>query len=104
NGNPLLIRWTVGQLGREGSHCRTIAEACTFLRAAPKGNDPLEYIFGDLLDTFTESEIAVLAALVHFTQPAKVNWIADVAGIAEQAARTALEDLTDRALLLTSDE
>lgn len=103
NGNPLLIRWTVGQLGREGSHCRTIAEACTFLRAAPKGNDPLEYIFGDLLDTFAQSETAVLAALVHFTQPAKANWIADVAGIAEPAAGTALEDLADRALLV-SDE
>ena len=55
NGNPLLIRWTVGQLGREGSHCRTIPEVCEFLKSAPPsgGNDPLEYIFGDLLDTFT---------------------------------------------------
>jgi len=103
HGNPLLIRWTVGQLGREGSHCRTIPEACAFLKAAPPGNDPLEYIFGDLLDTFTESETAVLAALAHFTQPAKVKWIADVAGIAESAALTALEDLADRALLV-SDE
>lgn len=105
HGNPLLIRWTLGQLGREGSHCRTIPEACAFLKTAPPSgdNDPLEYIFGDLLDTFTESETAVLAALVHFTQPAKVKWIADVAGIAEPAALTALEDLTDRALLV-SDE
>ncbi len=105
NGNPLLIKWVVGQLGREGSHCRTIPEACAFLKSAPPSgdNDPLEYIFGDLLDTFTESETAVLAALAHFTQPAKVKWIADVAGIAEQVALTALEDLTDRALLV-SDE
>lgn len=105
HGNPLLIRWTVGQLGREGSHCRTIPEACSFLKSVPPfgGNDPLEYIFGDLLDTFTESETAVLAALTHFAQPAKVKWIADVAGIAELAALTALEDLTDRALLV-SDE
>ncbi|MBC8449437.1 MAG: tetratricopeptide repeat protein [Chloroflexi bacterium] len=103
NGNPLLIRWTVGQLGRAGSHCRTIPEACAFLKSVPPsgGNDPLEYIFGDLLDTFTESETAVLAALAHFTQPAEVPWIADVAGIAEPAARTALEDLADRALLLS---
>jgi nucleoside phosphorylase/tetratricopeptide (TPR) repeat protein len=102
-GNPLLIKWTVGQLGRGGSQCRTIAEANAFLKAAPTGNDPLEYIFGDLLDTFTENESAVLAALAHFTHPAKVEWIADVAEIAEAATRTALEDLTDRALLL-SDE
>jgi nucleoside phosphorylase/tetratricopeptide (TPR) repeat protein len=105
NGNPLLIRWTVGQLGREGSRCRTIPEACAFLKSAPSSgdNDPLEYIFGDLLDTFTASETAVLAALAHFAQPAKVKWIADVAGIAEPAALTALDDLTDRALLM-SDE
>ncbi len=102
-GNPLLIKWVVGQLGRTGSHCRTIAEACEFLKSAPKENDPLEYIFGDLLDTFTESETAVLAALVHFTQPAKVEWIADLAGLARPAAQTALEDLADRALLVSDD-
>jgi nucleoside phosphorylase len=101
NGNPLLIKWAVGQLGREGSQCRTIPDACAFLKSAPKDNDPLEYIFGDLLDTFTESETAVLAALAHFTQPAKLKWIAEVAGIAEPAALTALEDLTDRALLVS---
>jgi tetratricopeptide (TPR) repeat protein len=105
NGNPLLIKWTVGQLGRPGSQCRTVAEACAFLKSAqPSGdNDPLEYIFGDLVDTFTASETAVLASLAHFTQPAKVRWVAEVAGIAAAAALTALEDLTDRALLL-SDE
>lgn len=100
NGNPLLIRWLVGQLGRTGSQCRTIAEACAFLEKAPKDNDPLEYIFGDLLDTFSESETGVLTALVHFRQPAKVAWIAAVANMAEAAAQTALEDLADRALLV----
>jgi hypothetical protein len=103
-GNPLLIRWTVGQLGRAGSRCRTVADACAFLHAAPKGNDPLEYIFGDLLDTFTESETAVLAALALFTHPAPVEQIAAVAGRAEEAARTALDDLNDRALLLGGDD
>lgn len=103
NGNPLLIKWVVGQLGRAGSHCRTIPEACEFLKAAPKDNDPLEYIFGDLLDTFIESETQVLAALVHFTLPAKIKWIADVAGLAEPAAQTALEDLSDRALIVADD-
>lgn len=103
NGNPLLLKWAVGQLGRPGSRCRTVNDVSEFLKAAPAENDPLEYIFGDLLDTFTESETAVLAALAHFKEPAKVKWIADVAGLAENVALTALEDLTDRALLM-SDE
>jgi tetratricopeptide (TPR) repeat protein len=70
------------------------------LRNAPPGNDPLEYIFGDLLDTFTESETAVLAALTHFTQPATVKWISDLAALSEREAETALEDLADRALVV----
>ncbi|HET8772844.1 MAG TPA: tetratricopeptide repeat protein [Thermoanaerobaculia bacterium] len=106
NGNPLLIKWAAGQLGRPGSQCHTMADVRAFLASAPRtgGNDPLEYIFGDLLDTFSESETAVLSALTHFTQPATVQWIADVAGIQEPAALTALEDLTDRALLVSDQE
>ncbi|HWT02623.1 MAG TPA: DUF4062 domain-containing protein [Pyrinomonadaceae bacterium] len=99
-GNPLLIKWVAGQLGRPGSNCHTIAQACDFIEAAPKGNDPLEYIFGDLLDTFTESETAVLAALAHFTLPAKVEWIAELSRLSHTAAQTALDDLADRALLV----
>lgn len=104
NGNPLLIRWIAGQLGREGSQCRTIVEACKFMEAAPKDNDPLEYIFGDLLDTFNEAETAVLAALTHFTQPAQVDWLAELANLPHPAAQTALEDLADHALLVTDAE
>jgi tetratricopeptide (TPR) repeat protein len=100
NGNPLLLRWAVGQLGRRGSQCRTVAEACDYVQHAPPDNDPLDYIFGDLLDTFTPSETAVLAALTHFTQPAQVQWIADVAQLPVPQAQTALEDLADRALLV----
>lgn len=55
------------------------------------------------MDTFTPSETAVLAALALFTHPAPVEQIAAVAGLAEQAARTALDDLNDRALLLGGD-
>ncbi len=103
-GNPLLIRWIAGQLGREGSQCRTIAEACAFIDKAPKGNDPLEYIFGDLLETFTADETKVLAALTHFTLPAKLQWIAGLAQLRERQAETALEDLTDRSILITNYE
>lgn len=102
-GNPLIIKWVAGQLGRTGSHCRTIAQACAFMETAPPDNDPLEFIFGDLLDTFTPSETAVLAALTHLTQPAKIKWITELSGLARLPAQTALEDLADRALLV-SDE
>ena len=89
-------------MGREGSQCRTIAEACAFIDKAPKGNDPLEYIFGDLLETFTTDETKVLAALTYFSLPAKLKWIADMTDLPARAAETALEDLTDRSIL-TSD-
>jgi tetratricopeptide (TPR) repeat protein len=101
-GNPLFIRWITGQLGRAGSQSRTIAEACAFIDKAPKGNDPLEYIFGDLLETFTADETKVLAALTYFSLPAKLKWLADMTDLPVRAAETTLEDLTDRSIL-TSD-
>lgn len=101
-GNPLFIRWIAGQLGRAGSQCRTIAEACAFIDKAPKGNDPLEYIFGDLLETFTADETKVLAALTYFSLPAKLQWIAEMTDLPARAAETALEDLTDRSILVSS--
>ncbi|MEK7326450.1 MAG: tetratricopeptide repeat protein [Chloroflexota bacterium] len=104
HGNPLLIEWIVGQLGRSGSQCRTIVDACKFIEVAPKGNNPLEYVFGDLLDTFTDSETTVLAALSYFTQPAKMKWIVELASLSELATQTALEDLTDRALLVSDTQ
>ncbi|MEM9776672.1 MAG: AAA family ATPase, partial [Chloroflexota bacterium] len=103
NGNPLLIRWLVGQFGREGSQCRTVEEAYSFLKEAPKGNDPLEYIFGDLLNSTFDNEFRVLVSLVHFKYPLKVELIAKSAGISKSDAHTACEDLVDRALLI-SDE
>lgn len=102
-GNPLLIKWVLGQLGRSGIHRRTLAEACDFLKSAPPGNDPLEYVFGDLLETYTESQTAVLAALTHFTEPVKVEWVAELAGLTHVAAQTVLEDLTDHALLINDE-
>jgi tetratricopeptide (TPR) repeat protein len=98
-GNPLLIRWVAGQLGRPGSQCRNVADACRFMESAPAGNDPLEYIFGDLLGVLTPNEMGVLAALAHFAEPAQVAWVAEIAGLAHDAAQNALDDLRDRALL-----
>jgi len=103
-GNPLFIRWIAGQLGVEGSQLRTINEAVEFIDKAPKNNDPLEYIFGDLLESFNENETKVLAALTHFTQPAKLKWLAEMTGLPERATETALEDLTDRSILVSNIE
>ncbi len=97
-GNPLLIRWVSGQLGL--GRCRTIAAALDFLRSAPPGNDPLEFIFGDLLGTFTANETQVLAALTHFTTAMEVKFIAELASLHGAAAQGALSDLSSRALVL----
>lgn len=99
-GNPLLIEWLAGQLGRPGSQCHTLTEASRYIQSAPAGNDPLEHIFRDVFATFTEDERTALAALSHFTYPAHIHWLADIAGESEMAVRTCLEDLADRALVL----
>lgn len=101
-GNPLLIRWVAGQLGL--GRCRNIAAALDFLRSAPPGNNPLEFIFGDLLDAFTANETKVLAALTHFTTAVEVKFIAELAGLHDAAAQGALGDLSGRALVLPNVE
>ena len=80
-GKPLLLRWVAGQLGR-GS-CRTFTDALHFLTTCPKENDPLEFVFGDLVEEFTPEETRVLCALTYFSLPAKVEHIAEVAGDSE---------------------
>ena len=101
-GNPLLIRWVTGQLGL--GRCRTIGAALDFLRSAPAGNNPLEFIFGDLLDTFTANETKVLAALTYFTTAMKIRFIAELAGLNEAAAQGALGDLSSRSLVVPDQE
>ncbi len=101
-GNPLLIRWVTGQLGL--GRCRTVAAALEFLRSAPAGNNPLEFIFGDLLDTFSPNETKVMAALSYFTSPMAVKFIAELANLNEAAAQGALSDLSSRALVLPDSE
>jgi len=101
-GNPLLIRWIAGQLGL--GRCRTISAALEFLRSSPAGNNPLEFIFGDLLDTFTANETKVLAALSYFITPMAVRFIAELANLNEAAAQGALSDLASRALVLADSE
>jgi tetratricopeptide (TPR) repeat protein len=101
-GNPLLLRWVAGQLGR-GS-CRTLTDALNFLRSCPEDNDPLEFVFGDLVNDFTEYETKVLCALTYFSLPAKVEHIAAVAGCNEESAETALRSLANRSLVVPDSE
>jgi tetratricopeptide (TPR) repeat protein len=102
-GNPLLIEWLAGQLGNPKSKCRTVSDACNFMENAPKDNDPLEFVFRDLLDTFTRHETAVLAALTYFTEPAQLKWIAKIAKITKNQADTALADLADRSVMVVEN-
>ncbi len=108
-GNPLLLTWTAGQLGRTTGRCRTVAEAVERLQEAHRlqslgeQNDPLDFVFGDLLETFTPDETAVLAALVHFTRPAKLEWLLPMTELSRMAAETALDGLRDRSLLVEDD-
>lgn len=101
-GKPLLLRWTAGQIGR--GHCTNVDEAIAFLRSCPEGNDPLEFIFGDLVKAFTEAETKVLCALTYFTLPAKVEHIALIIGCAEVEVKFALKSLSNRSLLVPSKE
>jgi class 3 adenylate cyclase/tetratricopeptide (TPR) repeat protein len=101
-GKPLLLRWVAGQIGR-GS-CRTLADALRFLSTCPAGNDPLEFIFGDLAKEFIPEEEGVLVALTYFNLPAKVEHIAAVAGLREEPVDTALASLANRSLVVPDQE
>ncbi len=97
SGNPLLLRWIAGQLGR-GS-CRTIEDALAFIRACPPNNDPLEFIFGDLVNETTPLETSVISALVYFKLPAKVEHVAQICEVEDVLAGRALNSLANRPLV-----
>ena len=101
-GKPLLLRWTAGQLGR--GHCLTFTDALHFIRSCPKGNDPLEFIFGDLVEDFEEAETKTICALAYFTLPASVAHVAPLAGLPEPETDRALRKLTVRSLAVPTDE
>lgn len=101
-GKPLLLRWTAWQIGR-GS-CVTFTDAIGHLRSCPKGNDPLEFIFGDLVEDFSYAETRTLCALTYFTLPAKVDHIADIAERDEVETERALKSLINRSLVVPSEE
>lgn len=101
-GKPLLLRWTAGQIGR--GHCLNFTDALDFLRACPADNDPLEFIFGDLVEDFSDAETRALCALTYFTLPAKVEHIAAISELPEPETDRALRSLVNRSLAVPSDE
>src|SRR5262249_18150891 len=101
-GTPLLLRWTAGQIGR-GS-CLTLTDAINYLRSCPEANDPLEIIFRDLVEDLSVEETSVLCALTYFTLPAKVKHVAEVVMRPEVDADRALRSLTNRSVVVPSEE
>lgn len=101
-GNPLLLRWVAGQIGR-GS-CLTLSDGIAYLRSCPDGNDPLEFIFSDLVRDFTDAETRILCALTYFTLPAKLEHLAELAGYQDTDANPALRGLVNRSLVVPSEE
>ena len=102
-GKPLLLRWTAGQIGR--GQCRTFTDAIAYLRSCPPGNDPLEFIFGDLVEDFGAEETRILCALTYFTLPAKVEHIHALAEPASEAeVEAALKSLVNRSLVVPDED
>ena len=96
-GNTLLLTWTAWQVGN--GYCTTIADALAHLRSCPPGNDPLEFIFGDLLARFTHEEERIVATLSYPTEPIPVTAIAEISGTDEPTTRRALKLLTNRSIV-----
>ncbi len=109
-GNPLLLTWVAGQLGRITGRCRTVSEAVSRLQEAHRRekqdvkNDPLDFAFRDLAETFSAEEAAVLSALVYFDRPAPVDWLIPLTRLSPTAVDTALDGLRDRALLIEDEQ
>jgi tetratricopeptide (TPR) repeat protein len=102
SGNPLVIRWIMGQVGRDGTNIKTVAEAINFMRQAPHDNDPLEYVFGDLLNSLIPTEKIVLVAMVYLNVSPKAEWIAKVTGYSETTIEMVWEELVNRSILVTT--
>jgi NB-ARC domain len=96
-GNPLLIRWVVGQLGRR--HCSTVPISIEYLKGAPPENSPLDFILGDLVEDLSESERKAIKGLSGLPGAVDVRTLAQRAKLSITAATTVLSDLSDRGLI-----
>jgi tetratricopeptide (TPR) repeat protein len=98
-GNPLLMSWIVGQIGRPRSRCTTVSRALDLARSTPPGMEPSEILFEDVLWASTESEIAVLGSVACFVLPAKIEWITKLTHLSFSTIQAELESLVNRAVL-----
>jgi hypothetical protein len=96
-GNPLILQWVAGQLGRGRS--QKVDDALSLLNESPEGDKALEFIFGDLLNAFTPDEVRLLAALTHFSQPVELGGILKISGVPAIRAQAGLEALAGRAIV-----
>lgn len=64
----------------------------------PLGNDPREFIFGDLFACFTPEEQRIIATLSYPIEPIPVTAIAEICGVNEPTTRRALKLLTNRSI------
>lgn len=106
-GNPLLMTWLASQLGRVQRRSRNLDEALARMHDAQRhdpNNDPLEFVFGDLLDSFSAEELGLLAALSHFEQAAKLEWLLPLCKILRPAAENALDALQARSIVVQSEQ
>ena len=101
-GKPLLLRWAAGQFGR--GNCLTFTDALHFIRSCPEGNDPFEFIFGDLVEDFSEAETRALCSLAYFNLPASVEHVAAIAELPVSEADRTLRTLINRSLAVPTDE
>jgi hypothetical protein len=96
-GNPLLMRWVVGQLGR-GS-CKTIRKAIDFLGKAPTNINALDFILGDIANDLSANEIKAINGLENLRGPTDAKTLAKEVKLSKLAAETVLSDLNDRGLI-----
>ena len=89
-GNPLFIRWIAGQLGREGSQCRTIAEAAPSLTKRPKATTRSNTSSATCWRPSPPTRRKSSPRRRILTLPAKLKWIADMTNLPERATETAL--------------
>lgn len=101
-GKPLLLRWTAGQIGR--GNCLTSTDAIEHLRSCPGENDPLEFIFGDLVEDFSDQEMAVLCVLTYFRLPANLEHITELTGYSKTDTDHALRKLSNSSLVVPSED
>lgn len=99
-GNALLLRWTAGQVGR--GRCRNIVDALEYLRSCPKGNDPIEFTFGDVFASLSDLDVAILAARSHVSQPVRREDLLIISNVTEHDATPRLKELMNRSII-TSD-